>query len=33
MTRNAILFMVSSWVGVLGLVAWAFYRLLTDKKK
>jgi len=33
MTGRAILFMTLSWIGVLGLVGWSFYRLLTDTKK
>jgi hypothetical protein len=33
MTGRAILFMTLSWVGVLGLVTWSYYRLLRDDKK
>ncbi len=33
MSGPSILFMAISWAGVLGLVGWAYYRLLTDKKK
>jgi hypothetical protein len=32
MTPGAIIFMALSWGFVLGLVSWAFYRLLTHKK-
>ena len=31
MTTGAIIFMLVSWVFVLGLTSWAFYRLLTHK--
>jgi hypothetical protein len=32
MSGGAIAFMAGSWTFVLGLTAWSFYRLLTDKK-
>ena len=32
MSGGAIAFMAGSWFFVLGLTAWSFYRLLTDKK-
>ncbi len=32
MTPGAIAFMAIAWTLVLSLVAWSFYRLLTDKK-
>jgi hypothetical protein len=31
MSGGAIAFMAGSWFFVLGLTAWSFYRLLTDK--
>ncbi len=32
MSTGAIAFMAGSWIVVLSLVAWSYYRLLTDKK-
>lgn len=32
MSGSAIAFMAGSWTVVLSLVAWSFYRLLTNKK-
>ena len=32
MTAGAIVFMLLSWAAVLGLVGWAFYRILTHKR-
>ena len=33
MSTPSMIFMAISWAGVLGLTGWAFYRLLTHKKK
>lgn len=32
MTIGAIVFMLLSWAGVLGLVGWAYYRILTHRE-
>lgn len=32
MSTGAMLFMAGSWAFVLGLTAWSFYRLLTNKR-
>ena len=32
MTTGALIFMILSWTFVLGLVSWAFHRILTHKK-
>ena len=32
MTTGAIIFMLISWTFVIGLVSWAFYRILTHKQ-
>jgi hypothetical protein len=32
LSTGAILFMAASWAGVLGLVSWSYYRILTNRR-